>query len=270
MTIIFSTIYIQIDNVMIFHIKGDEALGIYAAATRIIIAVCFFTEAFMGTLYPLMSRYFMEDRSKLEKTYQRALWFLYISGLPATLGLWCLSKPLIVFLFGNKYIPSGPVLALLSVLIFFRFLGSVPATLLTAINRQIVRMWTVIIASVLNVILNFILIRSYSYYGAAYASLIVNFILLIVLFYLSHRSGFMIEQILPRLIKPTLAAGIMVFILMMSYRLHVLAQFGIGVITYPAALFGLRSFNPDETALLRKSVVGFLMQLGICPRKQGN
>ena len=265
---LFSTIYIQIDNVMIYHIKGDEALGIYGAATRIIIAVCFLTEAFMGTLYPILSRYFMEDRVRLERTCQRALWFLYITGLPATLGLWFLAKPLIVFLFGTGYVNSGPVLSLLSILVFLRFLGSVPATLLTAINRQIIRMWMVISASFLNIVLNLVLIRSYSYYGAAYASFIVNFLLLFVFYYISHRAGFRINKILLRLVKPTLAAGIMMVILMMSTRFHVLVQFAIGVTAYLSALLVLRSFNPEETSLLRQAAGGFLLRLGILVKKK--
>ena len=267
---LFSTIYVQIDNVMIFHIKGDEALGIYAAATRIVIAVCFFTEAFMGTLYPILSRYFIEDRGKMEKTFQRALWFLYITGLPATIGLWCLAKPLVVFLFGETYAQSGPVLSLLSVLIFLRFVGNVPATLLTAINKQIIRMWIVISASVLNMILNLFLIRHYSYYGAAYAALIVNFLLLFVFYYMGHQSGFRIDKILPRLVKPTLATGIMLFFLIISSRMHVIVQFFIGIFVYVAALVFLRSFNNDERELFRKAIAGILMQLGRAPKEGKN
>jgi len=257
---LFSTIYIQIDNVMIFHMKGDEALGIYAAATRIVIAVCFFTEAFMGTLYPILSRYFIEDRERLEKTFQRALWFLYITGMPAAIGLWCLAKPLVVFLFGTTYEKSGPVLSLLSVLIFFRFIGNVPATLMTAINRQSIRMWTVISASVLNIVLNLFLIHYYSYYGAAYSSLIVNFLLLFVFYYIGHQSGFRIDRILPRLVKPTFAAGIMLFFLVISAPLHVMVRFCIGITVYGAALLFIRSFNKDEMDLFRKAIAGIVTQ----------
>jgi O-antigen/teichoic acid export membrane protein len=267
---LFSTIYVQIDNVMIFHIKGDEALGIYAAATRIIIAVCFFTEAFMGTLYPILSRYFIEDRERLEKTYLRALWFLYITGLPATIGLWCLAKPLVVFLFGATYEKSGPVLSLLSVMIFLRFVGNVPATLLTAINKQIIRMWIVISASVLNIILNLFLIRHYSYYGAAYATLIVNFLLLLVFYYMGHRLNFRIDKILPRLVKPTIATGIMFFFLIISARMHVIVQFFIGVLVYGSALLLLGSFNRDERELFRKAVSGIVRQLGTPAKDKHN
>jgi O-antigen/teichoic acid export membrane protein len=254
----FSTIYIQIDNIMIYHIKGETDLGIYGAATRIVIAVCFFTEAFMGTLYPMLSRYFIEDRTKLEKTYQRAFWFLYLTGMPAVIGLWCIANPLIIFLFGRTYEESGPILSLLSVLIFFRFIGNVPATLLTAINKQIIRMWMVISASALNIILNLLLIPRYSYYGAAYSTLFVNFLLMIIYYYHGYKSGMKINKMLPRLIKPTIAAGIMFIFLLISGHIHVLIQFSMGIILYIIALFLLGSFNTEEKELFRRAFGGII------------
>lgn len=265
----FSTIYIQIDNIMIFHIKGEEALGIYGAATRIVIAVCFFTEAFMGTLYPMLSRYFIEDRSKLEKTCQKAFWFLYLTGMPAAIGLWCISRPLIVFLFGQNYEQSGPILSLLSVLIFFRFIGNVPATLLTAINKQVIRMWMVISASALNIVLNLFLIPRYSYYGAAYSTLIVNFLLMIIYYYHGYKSGFKIDKVLFRLIKPTIATGIMFFVLLVSGHFHVILQFFMGIVIYVITLFLLRSFSAEEKALFRQAVRGIVRMVGY-PRKKSS
>jgi|GEM_PF-3388719 len=258
---LFSTIYLQVDNIMIFHIKGEEALGIYGAATRIIIAVCFFTEAFMGTLYPMLSRFFMQDRKKMIVSFQRAFWFLFITGLPATLGLWRLGKPLVTFLFGVNYHLSGPVLSLLSLLIFFRFIGNVPATLMTAINRQTTRMWLVIGASVLNIGLNLVLIPRYSYMGAAYATITVNVVLMFVYYILAYRAGYSVFSMIPRIIKPGIASVIMLLVLIGIKDIHVLLQFLAGVAVYVFALLLLRSFNLEEKEMLKNAVTGITSHL---------
>ncbi|MBN1902626.1 flippase [Candidatus Sumerlaeota bacterium] len=254
----FSVIYIQIDNVMIYHIRGEEDLGIYAAATRIVIAVCFFTEAFMGTLYPMFSRFFIEDRKKLEKTYERAFWFLYITGLPAVIGLWRIANPLIVFLFGQTYEKSGPILSLLSVLIFLRFIDNVPATLLSAIGKQFIRTWMVIGASAMNIILNLFLIPRYSYYGAAYSSLLVNFLLVIIYYCYGYKAGMNINRMIPRIVKPTIATGIMLVFLMMTPQIHVVFRFFLGIIIYALSLILLGSFNSEEKELFRRAIGGII------------
>ena len=53
---LFGTLYLQIDNVMLFQIKGREALGIYGAATRILIAVFFFAVFFFLTTFRRLRR----------------------------------------------------------------------------------------------------------------------------------------------------------------------------------------------------------------------
>jgi O-antigen/teichoic acid export membrane protein len=253
---LFGTLYLQIDSIMLFHIRGSGATGIYGAATRIIIAVCFFTEAFMGTLYPILSRYYTGDRVKLQKTYERAFWFLYITGIPATLGLYILAKPLNLFLFRSGYDESGQILAFLSILVLLRFLGNVPATLMTAINKQFARMWLVLCATILNITLNSILIPKYSYFGAAYATVIVNALIMIVYFYLGHKAGYYVSGVFPRLLRPTLAAIFMVISLLLSSGTPVLARVFLGMTVYISAFLLLGSLNKEEKSMVKKALGG--------------
>lgn len=253
----FATVYFHIDVVMLHQLRNETEVGLYGVASRLIITVLFLAQAFMDALYPRMSRLYQEEPQRLVKYFHLALWAMYLIAAPATVGLCLTARDAILFFFGREYVASATVLMPLSGLIFLRFLGSVPAVLLTATNRQTLRNYLVIVASFLSIILNYFLISIYGFIGAGITALIVNFLILTAYLLITTNLGFSPLSIFPLLFRPTIATLIMAMVILLLAQTHFIWEFIIGIFVYCAVLFILRTFTTEEINLIKELFATF-------------
>lgn len=186
---LFSFIYFQIDALLISQFKGNESVGYYQSATRLIIALMIVTDTIMGVMMPVMSRYH-DSKDKLKSMYDKCLKLMWVVSVFFAAETFLNSKQIIRILYKTKYDSAIPILMILSFVVVLRFVGNVPAILLTSVDKQKVRFYIVVIGSIINVSFNLLLIPRYDYIGAAYASLITNFILCVIHFYVVYKMGY--------------------------------------------------------------------------------
>ena len=169
-TAIFSSIVFYTDMVMLSMMKGDEVVGWYGAAHRLISGMIFVPAVFTGAIFPVISRYFVSSRDNLVLAYGKSLKFLATLAIPLGIGTILIAGRLISFLYGTEFTNSVIVLQVLtgavSLIFFITFLEHT----LVSIDKQVVGMRIVGMTALLNVILNLSLIPSFSYTGAAAAS----------------------------------------------------------------------------------------------------
>ena len=70
---IFVNIYFWVDSVMLSYIKGNEVVGIYNAAYRLVYVLLFIPSVYFITIYPVLSRMYLKSEESLKFAYNRSL-----------------------------------------------------------------------------------------------------------------------------------------------------------------------------------------------------
>jgi O-antigen/teichoic acid export membrane protein len=165
-------IYMRIDQVMLSVMAGDQEVGIYSAAVRLVEAWYFIPMAVVSSVFPSIveAKTMGEDifYERLQKLYNFMTLMAYIIILPVTF----LAGWIVETLFGVAYSKAGPMLAVLIWSILFTNLGVARSTFLTTMNWTRTHLLTVTFGCFINITLNYLLIPSYGGMGAAIASCI--------------------------------------------------------------------------------------------------
>jgi O-antigen/teichoic acid export membrane protein len=170
------SIYMKIDQVMIQEMIGSEAVGQYAAATRLSEAWYFIPMVVASSLFPAIINAKKQSEelyyARLQKLYDLMVWMAIAIALPMTF----LSDWLINLLYGEQYSQAGTVLMIHIWTGVFVFLGVAFGKFLTTQNWTKKSFYRTLLGAILNIILNFILIPKYGINGAAIATLLGQFI----------------------------------------------------------------------------------------------
>lgn len=164
------TIYMKIDQIMLGQMIGDEAVGIYTAATRISEVWYFIPMAIVASVFPAI----LEAKKRSEEQYYARLQKLYdlmvMVSVAVALPMTFLATPIVTVLFGEAYQAAGTVLAIHIWASVFVFLGVASGKWFLAENRQILSMQRTLLGAVTNIALNLWWIPLYGVVGAALAT----------------------------------------------------------------------------------------------------
>ena len=249
LSISFLYIYYRIDTVMLSLMVGDQVTGWYNAAYRLIDVIHYIPLLIVAAILPPMALYSRENTEVLTDIFNRSLRYLVILAFPIGVGMFLLAPRLILFVFGEGFENSAPVLRILiwaEVLAFLNYLGG---HLLNMIDRQ--KIYTVIIGATVafNIILNLILIPGYHHIGAAVATLLCELLVFALVYYCIGRYFFRV-RLWSLAWKPALAAVIMGVLVVKIQFLPVWCIVIAGCVCYFIALFLLKGFNRhDKDAL---------------------
>ncbi len=163
-------VYFRIDEVMLRHLAGSTAVGIYAAAARASEMWYFIPTALASSLLPALVRARAGDaekyRTKLQAYYDVSAAAAYALSLPVALA----APWLVRLAYGAAFAPAGPILSIHIWSSVFVFLGAARGQWL--INEGLQRFYLIATGcgAVANVLLNLILIPRWGGLGAAYAT----------------------------------------------------------------------------------------------------
>ncbi|MBE9818283.1 flippase [Campylobacter concisus] len=196
------SIYMKIDQVMIQEMLGSEAVGQYAAATRLSEIWYFIPTVVASSLFPAIVNAKRQSEElyydRLQKLFDLVVWIAIAIALPITF----LSDMIVNMLYGEQYNQAASVLMIHIWASIFVFLGVVSGNWYINENLQLLAFWRAFYGMISNIFLNLLLITKYGIQGAAIATLIsymiVDFISDIVNCY-SRRIFFMkLNTINPR------------------------------------------------------------------------
>ena len=164
----------RIDQVMLYHLRSVQEVGLYAGAVRISEALSIIPEALVVTVFPLLAsseRFYPE---RFHHTYRLSFKYLAALIIPIALGLTWGRTDIVVFLFGPSYAGAAGALAILAWNSLFAYAGAVYLSLFIAQTRQRLLLLVSGIAVVVNVGVNLLWIPSYGPSGAAAATVLAN------------------------------------------------------------------------------------------------
>ncbi|MGB9844836.1 flippase [Methanothermobacter tenebrarum] len=247
---LFAVFFFKIDTILLGFLKDDVAVGIYNAAYNPLLSLSMIVAGIVSTaIYPVMSKYYKKNKKSLEKFTIISSKYLAILGFPVATGCFILADKFISILYAGGYTSAIIAFQILALFIPFRLVSSITGTLLTSINRQGYRMFSVGISAAFNIILNLILIPYYSYIGASIAT-VLSELLLYTLFFFYIGRYYKTIKVNQTFTKPLIASIIMALTIYPIKNLNTFILIGLATLIYFISLFLLRTFGDDDRLLL--------------------
>lgn len=187
----FLMVQARIDQIMLGQMVGDIEVGYYSVALRIIETAALAAMILQSSFAPSI----ISSKKISQKLYQERLKAFYklnvIVAIFIATPIAILSPWIIRLLFGDAYMPAAVIMSIMTIRLFFGHMGVARSIYLLNENLLKFSSLTMILGTVTNIILNYIMIPVYSGVGATIASLVSFFvtIFLIDIFYLKTRSN---------------------------------------------------------------------------------
>ena len=167
-------VYIQSDITMLGFLRTESEVGVYAFASKIYLLTKSVINAVTTVAIPRIVYYLgKNDTKSYNKFSSHIVEILFAFGLPSVVGMFLLSKEIMVTLGGTEYISGSGTLMILSfALIFAIYSGFFANAILIPNRKENDFLIITIIAALINIGLNFILIPQIGIIGAAITTLI--------------------------------------------------------------------------------------------------
>jgi|HubBroStandDraft_6_1064221.scaffolds.fasta_scaffold234229_1 O-antigen/teichoic acid export membrane protein len=178
-----TTVYNDIDKIMLSRLADLAATGVYAAAYRVIDVTMTPVRSLAAAAYP---QFFRKGMGGMAQTYPYALSLIAktaIYGSLASTGLWLLA-PVLPHVLGTKYEAVVPAVRWLALIPLLRCIHSFLADALSGAGLQRARTGIQVLVALINIALNLVILPQYSWRGAAWTSVGCDG-LLVVLFWSS-------------------------------------------------------------------------------------
>ena len=136
--------YTRADTLIMRELLNREAIGWYSTSDRLFGTLLFVPTAFIGAMFPLMSRTYANDRDALPKMIQRSFGLMLILGVPIGMGLFAMAQPIINMLYGAEFFNTGAILSMMGFVLTLMYLTVLIGKFLISADRQSV--WTKLMA----------------------------------------------------------------------------------------------------------------------------
>lgn len=173
-SVLITFFYFKFDVILLSFLQGQEAVGIYGAAYKIIENVVFFPAMIVGLVLPLLSHKIYDDKKSFRKVANATAKTFFLLVIPMVIGGFMLSEDIILLIGGEAFLESVIVLQILIFALAFMFFGNFFNALLVVANKESFLMKILFFCAIVNLILNFVLIPTYSFVGAAITSVITE------------------------------------------------------------------------------------------------
>lgn len=165
------------DKLFLAKISGAEVAGIYAAAMRVLNLALIPIYSFYMTAY---NRYFQASAKGVDRLkHTKSMLIPTVSiGLVTAIGIYMVA-PFVPYILGEEFNSTVELVQLAALIPIIQTLATPFADTLSGYGKQKLRVYSLLAALIVNVILNLLLIPNFGAYGALIASIISNFVFLI-------------------------------------------------------------------------------------------
>lgn len=248
---IFSTLHLNMANLMLSKLQSIEAVGIYSAAGRITSIFETIPLAFALAVLPMLTRKSSSGMDDLKESSVLSLRYIFLAVFPMVAGVMVLGDEIILLIYGNKFASAGAVLKLQAVTMIPLSMVVILARLLIATDNQKVDLLINLAAVITSFVLNYLLIPKFGEMGAVSAVLLT-----IVIF--NHLQYIYIRRLLFKipfwhiLKNPLLAAlGMSVGTLLLK-DWNIFVNIALSALVYCLLLIVLKEFSPEEMVDLKR------------------
>ena len=181
-------IYARIDISMLGIIEGETMVAFYSYAQRVISIIVTFIMAITAVFLPRLSYYYYYDKDKFYKLTKVGVDLMIFLSIPASCGIICLARPLILLWLGSDFNTSVPCLMVLALIIPLKCIGDLACfQVMTASGKEKTLTLSHMLALLVNIALNSVLIPAYGAIGASIASLLSELFVFVLVVLLSRK-----------------------------------------------------------------------------------
>ena len=217
-----STVYTNLDTVMLGFMTSDETVGYYNAAVRIKCILVSIVTSLGAVLLPRASYYVEHGQmEQFRKITRKALNFVFLAAVPMMLYFILFAKQGIFLLSGENYAGSvTPMQWIMPTLLFIGLSNVLGIQILVPLGRERVVLWSIIAGAVTDVVLNVLLIPRFGASGAAAATSVAELVVLAVQFVVlgkEARTAFSAVSYGKLLVALVVAVGVSVWVSMLGW-----------------------------------------------------
>lgn len=168
------SVYVNFDTTMLGWFQNDHAVGLYSASVKVYSVVKTLMVAIYSVTIPRLARlYGQKDDEGFKNLYSNLWAYIILILLPASTGIVCLAREIIMFMGGEKFVEATLSLQILGLALSFAIVGGLVTSCLNiTIGREKDNLIATIFSATLNFILNLFFIPRWSLTGAAMTTLI--------------------------------------------------------------------------------------------------
>ena len=249
---ILYTIYYSIDLIMLTKLIGNYANGIYNATYKLISVLTLFYSAYTAVIFPVMSKFFKNDKKLLVISYEKSIKYLMLVMIPIATGTVFYSLDIIQLIYGHQYDAAASVLSILIWTVCLLFISGASNTLLNASHKEVTVTKIYAIAAVFNVVLNIFMIPYFSYNGAAITTVLSDILIVALQTYVIRRIGHKAHKKLYfDLIKIAIGSAVL-GIALYFLNLNMWVAIPVGVVIYLVVIYLLKFFDNDDKYIIKE------------------
>lgn len=243
--VIFLTVSGRIDTIMLKIFHGDQMVGLYNAAHKLIESLFFIPENICLALFPALSVLSLSKEKNFQKVMHHASTVLTLTAIPIGFGIFILAPQIIELLFEPEFSLASIPLRWLAIALSLIFIKYLYATTLNAIGKQHIFAIIAAISMIINCLLNYILIPPYDLLGASIATIISEILSVVwVIYYVTYYTQHKIP--LAVFLKSLIASITMGLFLIQFHHWHIIILIAIAIILYLSILLILRTHTNIE------------------------
>ena len=180
LTTLIIALYTQLDQLFIGY-RSEQHLAFYLRSKTILGIGLSITNSLITVLTPRTAYLIKSDYKSYKMIISQSINYIYIIGLPCIVGIFLLSKEIMLFLGGEEFIPASYSLKIISILIVINAIGGWQVyQILLPYRKEKVALNIQIISAIISIVLNIILVPQMSFIGAAIAWCITESMLVIM------------------------------------------------------------------------------------------
>ena len=263
LTTVFLVVYMRIDIIIISWLTNEKEIGWYSSASTLFGTMLFVPTIFMTAVFPALSRMYVSGADATFKVLRKSLDLLLVIGIPIGLGVLAIADPLVILLYGPDFTGSGPILAIMGIVMIFTYLTILLGQYLISIDRQVIWTWVMAVATVATVPLDLIFIPwchdvlGNGAIGGALSFVVTELGKVIAGFFCLPIGLLQWANI--RLALKTLAAGLIMTAVVWQLRHYFIAiPIAAGGVIYVAVILLFKVIPHEDWALLKSLGMGLL------------
>ena len=179
-----TTIYTNLDTVMLGFIRTDMDVGYYNAAVKVK-SVLLGVVTSLGTVLLPRASYYVEhhETNEFQRITRKAINFVILIAIPLTCYFILYAREGILFLSGNAYMPAVfPMQIIMPTILFIGLTNIMGIQMLVPLGREKIVLCSEIAGAIVDLIFNVLLIPRLASIGAAIGTLLAEIVVWIVQF----------------------------------------------------------------------------------------
>lgn len=255
-----SNLFWNLDIIILSVLHGEFAVGLYAAAAKIMGLFSTVADSYTMAIFPYLSKLFAESKGRFRGLSELSIKYMLVLVLPGIIVLAILADEVILRLYTAEYAEAIPILQVLVWVVLIRFLGPFLSHILFARGEQKKSLWVAAISLPIYVILAFSFAPRWGGVGAAWALLLSTSVALCLYLFFVFRQEGAIRLVNVSFRTVVAATGFGVFLLALR-QMQLVPLLGLGGLFYLLLLLLLRVPSSNELGALRKVASSGLRQL---------